>query len=187
MEHNREKLISFYYGHRRMPTYSEIMKFTGYRSKSAVDYFIEKLITDGVVTKDPSGKLIPKRLWSPVKVLGTVEAGFPSAAEEELVDTMSLDDYLITRPESSYILKVKGDSMIDAGIHEGDMVIVERTNNHKEGQIVIAEVDGEWTIKYLRMKAGKPYLMPANKKFPPIYPTEELKIAAVVRAVIRKY
>lgn len=187
MDKHREKLISFYYGERRMPTYSELMKLTGYRSKSAVDYFVQKLIAEGVVAKDASGKLIPKRLWSPVKVLGTVEAGFPTPAEEELADTMSLDDYLIRNPEASYILKVKGDSMIDAGIREGDMVIVERTANHKEGQIVIAEVDGEWTIKYLRKKDGKIFLEPANKKFKPIYPTEELKIAAVVRAVIRKY
>lgn len=187
MQTNRDKLISFYYGERRMPSYSELMKLTGYKSKGAVDYFVNKLIEDGVIEKDGSGKLIPKRLWSPVKVLGTVEAGFPTAAEEELADTMSLDDYLIKNPDASYILKVKGDSMIDAGIHEGDMVVVERTPNHKEGQIVIAEVDGEWTIKYLRRKDGKLFLEPANKKFKPIYPKEELKIAAVVRAVIRKY
>jgi repressor LexA len=119
--------------------------------------------------------------------LGNIEAGFPSAAEEELTDTMSLDEYLIENKEATYILRVKGDSMVDAGIHEGDMVIVERKNNFKNGDIVIAEIDNEWTIKYLRKNGGVTYLEPANKKYKPIYPKEELKIAAVVKAVIRKY
>ena len=87
-----------------------------------------------------------------VPLLGIVEAGFPSPAEEELIDTMSLDEYLIENKEASYILRVKGDSMIDAGIREGDLVIVERTNAPRVGDIVIAEVDGEWTMKYLRKR-----------------------------------
>ena len=171
-----------------MPSYSEIMKITGYKSKSAVHYFIEKLIENGLVIKDAKRQLILQRnVAGEVRVLGTVEAGFPSAAEEELADTISLDDFLISNKEASYILKVKGDSMIDAGICEGDMVIVERTSNIKDGNIVIAEIDGEWTIKYYRNRSGKIFLEPANKKFKPIYPTEELKVAAVVKAVIRKY
>ena len=122
-----------------------------------------------------------------IPFLGLVEAGFPSPAEEELSDTMSFDDYLIDNKEASYILKVKGDSMIDAGICEGDMVVVERTNSPKPGNIVIAEIDGEWTMKYLRVRAGKYYLEPANKNYKPIVPEGELKIAAVVKAVVRKY
>ena len=122
-----------------------------------------------------------------IPFLGLVEAGFPSPAEEELSDTMSFDEYLIDNKEASYILKVKGDSMIDAGICEGDMVIVERTNSSKPGDIVVAEIDGEWTMKYLRVRGGKYYLEPANKKYKPIVPEGELVIAAVVKAVVRKY
>ena len=77
--------------------------------------------------------------------------------------------------------------MKDAGIFEGDMVIVERDAQAKIGDIVIAEVDGEYTIKYLREKAGKLYLDPANKDFKPIYPENELSVIAVVRSVIRKF
>jgi repressor LexA len=120
-------------------------------------------------------------------LLGLVEAGFPSPAEEELFDTMSFDEYLIDNRDASYILKVKGDSMIDAGIQEGDMVVVERTNDAKPGQIVIAEIDGQWTMKYLRKRGTAYYLEPANRKYRPIVPTEGLKIAAVVKAVVRKY
>ena len=80
-------------------------------------------------------------------VLGYVIAGFPTPAEEELRDLLSFDEYLITRPNSSFILKVSGDSMINAGILPGDLVIVEKGRNPKTGDIVIAEVDGKWTMK----------------------------------------
>lgn len=170
-----------------MPSVSEAMKLLGYRSKSAAHYFLGQMEEAGLVSRDGQGRLIPKRLRGEVPVLGLVEAGFPSPAEEELADTLSLDEYLIENREATYILKVKGDSMIDAGICPGDMVIVERTNNPKVGDIVIAEVDGSWTMKYLRKRGSGFYLEPANKNYPPIHPTEELKIAAVVRAVIRKY
>ena len=77
--------------------------------------------------------------------------------------------------------------MIEAGIMEGDMLLVERTDKAKPGMIVIALVDGERTIKYLRQERGAYFLEPANKKFKPIHPENELRIEAVVKAVIRKY
>lgn len=85
------------------------------------------------------------------------------------------------------MLEVKGDSMIDAGIQEGDLVLVERGREPKIGDIVIAEVDGGWTMKYYRKKGSTIYLEPANKRYGPIFPTHDLKIEAVVRGVIRKY
>lgn len=187
MDNTREKIISFYKNNRRMPSYSEIMKLTGYKTKSAVAYVINKLIDEGVVSKDHMGKLIPNNLLDQTRVLGLVEAGFPSPAEEELSDTISFDEYLIDNKEATYILKIKGDSMKDAGIKEGDMVVVERGANYKDGDIVIADVDGQWTIKYFRSRGGKVFLEPANENYKPIYPKEELIISAVVKAVVRKY
>ncbi|OHA33827.1 MAG: repressor LexA [Candidatus Taylorbacteria bacterium RIFCSPLOWO2_01_FULL_45_15b] len=187
IENYKNKITEFYKSKRRMPTYVETMKLVGFKSKNAVFKLVNKLSDDGFLTKDKNGRLAPAKIYGELRLLGLVEAGFPSAAEEELADTMSLDEYLIPNKDSSYILKVKGDSMIDAGIHEGDMVIVERTNNPKEGEIVIAEIDGAWTMKYFRKKYGKPYLEAANKKYKPIFAENELKIAAVVKAVVRKY
>jgi repressor LexA len=186
-EKYKKKIRDFYKSKGRMPSYGEIMKLLGFRSKGSVTKLVRRLENDKFLSRDSSGRLIPEKLHSPLKVLGLVEAGFPSPAEEELVDVMNLDDYLIENKESAYLLSVKGDSMIDAGIMPGDLVIIERTNNIKEGQIVIAEVDGEWTMKYLRKKNGKMYLEAANKNYKPIYPKEELKIDAVVRGVVRKY
>jgi SOS regulatory protein LexA len=185
----RDEMTSFYRTHKRMPTFSELMKLWRYKTKSAVSYRLEQMIDAGFVRKDPKGHLIPHNFDEGVRLLGLVEAGFPSPAEEELLDVMSFDEYLTPNKESSYILKVKGDSMIDAGIREGDMVIVERRASYKVGQIVIASVDGEYTMKYLRSAQGGKnyYLEPANERYKPIYPRESFRIEAVVTAVVRKY
>jgi len=170
-----------------MPSFSEMGELTGIRSKGAVSKFINKLIQNNVLEKDEKGKLIPKSIAAAARVLGTVEAGFPSPAEEELADTMSLDDFLIQNPQSTFLLKVSGDSMSGAGILPGDMVIVDKGQSPKSGDIVIAEVDGEWTMKYLRKRGSDVALIPANPKYKPIKPERELKIAGVVTAVVRKY
>lgn len=187
MNEYKDKIISFYRRNRRMPSYQEIMSLVGFKSKNAVYKLIEKLIDEGVVTKDSKGKLIPSQRLDEVPILGLVEAGIPTQTDEELTDTISIDEYLIRKKDATYILEVKGDSMIDAGIHERDLVIVERGGEVKIGDIVIAEVDGGWTMKYYKKKDGKVYLDPANKNYKPIYPTQELRIAAIVKGVIRKY
>ena len=186
-EEYKKKLVAFYETHRRMPGYKEIMAITGFRSKNAVFKFIGKLVEDGVVRKDAEGRLSPASFGNGLRLLGLVEAGFPSAAEEELLDVIDFDEYLTPNKESSYILKVKGDSMIDAGIQPGDMVVVERRTSYKPGQIVIANVDSEFTMKYLRQSGEKYHLEPANKKYKPIYPKESFSVEAVVTAVVRKY
>jgi repressor LexA len=145
------------------------------------------MVAEDMLEKDAAGKLLPGRAFHALPILGTVTAGFPSPAEEELTDTMSLDEFLITNKEATYILKVNGESMIDAGILPGDMLLVERGAKPHDGDIVIAQVDREWTMKYFRRRGQQVFLEAANKDFKPIHPTEELKIAAVVRAVIRKY
>ncbi len=170
-----------------MPTYAEIMSLVGFKSKNAASKLVHKLIGEGVLDKDSSGRLIPNKLIGEVPMLGLVEAGFPTVAEETILDTISIDEYLINDKDKTYLLEVKGDSMIEAGIQEGDLVVAERASNPKEGDIVIAEVDGGWTMKYFRRKDGTVYLEPANKKYRPIYPEYDIKIVAVVTGVVRKY
>lgn len=181
-----DKILSFYQNHKRMPVYTEIMKLLGFKSKNAVYKLVHKLIDEGILTKDSSGRLIPQRLLGDIPLLGLVEAGIPTTAEE-ILDTMNIEEYLIKEKDSTYMLKVKGDSMIEAGIHEGDLVIAVRRSDAKDGDIVIAEVDGGWTMKYFRKDGDKVYLEPANKKYSPIYPEYDLHIGAIVKGVIRKY
>jgi repressor LexA len=185
---SRIRAISgFYYQKGRMPSFSEIAKLAGFRSKNAVYKLINKLEKQKVLQRDAKGRLIAGSIASPVKMLGTVEAGFPSPAEEELADNLSLDDLLIHNREATFLLKVSGDSMSNAGILPGDMVLVDKGEVPRSGDIVIAEVDGEWTMKYLRKRGESVMLLPANPKYQPIKPKRELKIAGVVTAVVRKY
>ncbi len=180
-------ISGFYHQKGRMPSFSEIGEMAGLRSKNAVFKLVGKLERLNILKRDEKGKLIPGSISTPVRVLGAVEAGFPSPAEEELVDTLSLDDLLIQNREATFLLKVSGDSMSGAGILPGDMVIVDRGQTPKSGDIVIAQVDGEWTMKYLRKRGDSVTLVPANPKYQAIRPKNELKIAGVVTAVVRKY
>ncbi len=170
-----------------MPTYTEMAKLFGYASKNSVSKLVNQWRDIGFVQKDDTSHLIPGSLFYRVRVLGIVEAGFPTEAEEAELDTLCLDDFLVEDKDSSYMLRVKGDSMIDASIREGDYVIAERTQNAKLGEIVIAELDGGFTMKYLRQDKNGFYLEPANKTMKNIYPAEDLKVVAVVRSVVRKY
>jgi len=183
------KIANFYKRNRRMPNYAEIMALLKFKSKNSVTKLVTKLEQQGVIETDSKGFLIPKKLFGSIRILGTVEAGFPSPAEEELVDTMTLDEWLIKNKEATYMLKAKGDSMIEAGIMEGDMILVDRSKEAKNGDIVIARLNDGWTVKFLSKKGNTVMLVPGNKKYKNIIPKEgdELEIAAVVTAIIRKY
>jgi len=181
------KLESFYSENKRMPTYSEMMKLFCFKSKNAVFQVVEKLVEAGIVAKDHLGRLVPSETFGEVPMLGFVTAGLPASVEEELTDTVNLDDLLVKNKSITYMLEVDGDSMIDAHIEKGDMVLVEKCNHANDGDIVIAEVDGEFTMKYLRKEGSKTWLEPANKKYKPIYPEHSLNVVAILKAVIRKY
>ncbi len=180
-----EVIRDFYRAEGRMPSFTEVAETFGYKSKNAAFELVEKLVDNGLLSKDARGRL---RLASAgVRVLGTVQAGLPTAAEEDFSETVSLDSYLVERPESTFLVKVQGDSMIDAGIREGDMVLVERGRTAKEGDIVVARVDGEWTLKTYEKREGRPVLVPANKRYSMIRPQEELTFGGVVIGSVRKY
>lgn len=181
-----DKILDFYQKKGRMPTYSEIADMFGWRSKNSVYKFILKLQGFNLLKKDSKGRILPPSRGR-LRVLGSIEAGFPSPAEEELCDTLSLDRWLIENPSSTFLLKVSGDSMCEAGILPGDLVLVDKAQTPKNGDIVVAEVDGQWTMKYLKKKGNEVILLPANSKYKPIKPKSELKIGGVVTAVIRKY
>lgn len=182
----QEKITTFYQDHRRMPSYAEMMKLFGFKSKNAVYRVVMKLVAAGVITKDKLGKLIPSAGFDDIPLVGYVKAGLP-APGDVLTDTLNIEEYLVPKKANTYLFEVDGDSMIDEHIADGDIVIAERTNTAKDGDIVIAQVDGEFTMKYLRSKSGKLWLEAANKNYKPIYPQYELTVVAIVRGVMRKY
>jgi SOS-response transcriptional repressor LexA len=184
----KQRIVSFCKQNRRVPGYKEFQQITGFKSKNAVFKLISKLVDEHVLEKDSNGKLSMKSLFGELPMLGVVEAGIPTLVSNDFIESTSVESFLLgdVRGET-YMLEVKGESMIDAHIAEGDMVLVERTQTPKVGDIVIALVDGGWTMKFYRIdKKGRAYLEPANEAFSNIYPEYELDIRAVVRAVIRK-
>jgi len=119
-------------------------------------------------------------------IVGVAPAGFASPAAEMLGDAITIDDYLVEHPSSTVLVKVSGESMINAGINDGDMLVVERKNNPKLNSIVVAMVDGDFTIKYLRKDKQGMYLEPANDAFPIIRPELGLEIYGVMVGLFRK-
>ncbi len=180
-------LRAFYRSHGRMPSYREIAELFHFKSKNAAFRLAAKLIKQRIIGKDATGRLIPLSLQGGISLLGHIHAGFPTPVDEESSERMSLDEFLIEKPDSSFLVKVEGDSMIDAGIRPGDFVVVERGGNPKEGDIVVAHIDNEWTLKYFSKIGGKICLTSANTRMSPLYPSTELRIAGIVKSVARKY
>jgi SOS regulatory protein LexA len=185
MEQYKKKIEAFYTRHKRMPGYTEMCTLFGFASKNAVAKVVQKLVDAGLVQKDEKGRLIPFFLEEEIPLLGYVEAGLPSPAEEMTLDRITMHELLLGKKEKMYLLRVKGLSMVDAGIFEGDLLLVERTESARVGDIVVANFDGEWTVKYLREKRGKKYLEAANSDYADMYPEHSLEIGGVVRSVIR--
>lgn len=187
MDTYKQQLQNFYRTHKRMPGYSEMCTLFGFASKNAVAKVVEKMVDAGLVQKDSRGKLVPLALGDEIPLVGYVEAGLPSPAEEQALDHITMEELLLGEKEKMYLLRVKGLSMIDAGIHEGDLLLVEKTDQARVGDIVVANLDGEWTVKYLREKRGRKYLEAANEDYADLWPEESLEVGGVVRSVIRTY
>ncbi len=181
-------LRQFWRMERRPPTYAEMLDLFGYRSKNAVFGLLAKLEDAGYVAKDPNGRiaLLPK-LTGTVRILGSIAAGFPTQEEQQEAEAITLDEYLVKKPDQTFMLTVRGDSMIDAGILPGDIVLVEKGGSPRLNDIVVARVDEEWTLKYYMRDAAGVRLDPANSKYKFIRPRHSLEIGGIVRAVIRKY
>jgi len=118
-----------------------------------------------------------------------VQAGFPSPAEDFAVKRIDLTEVLVTHPQATFLLRVSGESMKDAGIFDGDMLVVDKAIKPRHGHIVVAVVDGEFTVKYLHMRAGRVKLKPANVTFPEILPKDgqTLEVWGVVTSSIKRF
>lgn len=177
-------LKNFYRKNRRLPSYSEMLKIFNVASKRTIYEYIQQLIDEGFI-KRVNKKLSPTKRFFALPVLGMIQAGFPILAQQSR-SYLTLDEYFIEKPDNSFLLKVHGDSMINVGIFEGDLVVIEQKGDFKAGDIVLAEIDNEWTLKILKKEKGRTYLEAANPMYPPFYPKRELKIHGIVRAVMRK-
>jgi DNA polymerase V len=117
-----------------------------------------------------------------------ISAGFPSPADDFKETRISLDRELVKNKEATFYARVSGDSMVGAGLDDGDLLVIDRSKNPENGKIAICLVDGEFTVKRIKKDKKKLYLMPENKKYKPIELKEEneLIIWGVVEYVIKK-
>lgn len=122
----------------------------------------------------------------PVLFQSAIEAGFPSPADDVVEQELDLNAFLVKRPAATFFLRVKGNSMIKAGIHEGDILIVDRSVEPRDRKIVIASLNGELTVKRLSLKKEGVFLVAENDAFPAIRvtPEQEMQIWGVVTTVI---
>ena len=182
-----ELIRRFYRKNKIMPTYDELCLLLGFKSKNAAFKLVNKLVEENFIEKMDKGRLKPGPHLLGLPLFNSVQAGMPTTEEETLLDHVDLNDYLVKNPSRTILINVRGDSMIDAGIHEGDKVVVEIGSVTRVGDIVVAEVDGAFTVKYLdKSPNGQIILQTGNEKYPPIIATKELKMFGKVVGVVRK-
>ncbi len=177
------------------PSLADLALAFGVKSKNAVAKVVNVLVREACIEKDPKGRIkiidMPDQEEAPsmgmLPLFGPISAGFAAPVEEQAEEMISLDTFLVGDRSSTFLLRVKGDSMIDAGIFEGDIVIVNRKKTPRVNDIVVGALDGEFTLKRLKNNKGKHYLQAENENYPDMYPLEELQIAGVVEGTMRKY
>jgi SOS regulatory protein LexA len=181
------KLQDYYSKYRILPSFSGIGALVGIKSKSAVSAMVGRLIKVGYLAYAPDRRLQPSKRFFEREIVGTIRAGNPQPANDTREDICSIDDYLIDTPSRTMMLTVKGDSMVDAGILQGDTIIVKKGAPANVGDIVVAIVDNEFTVKYLEQDKVGFFLRPGNKVFTNIRPQDHLEIYGLVVGVFRKY
>lgn len=182
------KLRDYYADARRIPSQQRIAALIGF-SKAAARKFLERLEMQGFLARTPDDDAwVPaKRFFERLLADATVPAGMPVLANDVGGDPFFVDDYLVRTPSRTAMIPIKGESMIDAGINDGDIAVVERGTTASAGDFVVAIVDNEFTLKELAIERGKFILRPHNKAFPVIRPQGSLEIYGVMVGLVRRY
>ena len=178
-------LKRFYKNNGFVPSYSQMLKLFDLKSKDSISYQIDKWIKKGILEKIDK-TLVPTDKFFAIPILGNIKAGIPGDVYAEN-NYISAREFLSEDPDRNFLLKVSGDSMIEAGINDGDFVFLDNQKNPKNGDVVAANIDDQWTLKYFFKEKNNLILKPANKNYQNFVPTKKLEIAGVVIKVIRKY
>ena len=183
------RLRDYYAENRRIPSFQRIAELMGFASKAAASKLMDRLAGAGFFERAPDDEAwIPgERFFERSLAEMAVRAGAPDMIEGSQGQLFLVDRYLVRQPSRTVMVPVKGDSMIDAGIHDGDIVVVVRTKAANAGDFVIAIVDDEFTLKELALEKGKFVLKPHNPAYPVIRPQGELEIFGVVTGLVRRF
>ena len=181
-------LQGYYAEHRVLPSYARLMSLLGFASKSAVKKVLERLENAGMLERTLDGDWAPsERFFERAIATQPVPAGTPISADADIHEQISIDRFLIDQPAKTVLIRVKGDSMVDAGIRHGDLAVVERKTEASQGDIVVAVVDDEFTLKTLARDKDGYHLLPANPNYSVIRPNGKLEIFGVLVGLVRRY
>lgn len=183
--------------HGKSPTIREMREHFNVSSDNSILKHLKALKEKGYIEKDDTprgikllesvkGKLVDSTTVN-LPLLGFIPAGGPVLTDEFVQSWVNVGEDIAQGSEGLFILKVSGDSMVDAGIIEGDLVIADTNKEAKNGDVVVALIDNENTLKRLIKEGGKMYLKAENKKYDDIHPVEELVVQGVVKSLIRQY
>jgi repressor LexA len=172
--------------HQAFPSMAKLCSVLGLSSTGSVFALVGRLVDAGYLERT-EGRIAPSRKFFARPVIGPVRAGLPQPVSQEEPELLTIDDYLIDDANRTTLHRVRGDSMRNVGILDGDLVVVEHNTPTKPGDIVVAYVDNELTVKTLKLDdKGAYYLQPENEAFQPIVPTTSLELLGVVIGSLRR-
>lgn len=183
------RLRDYYARHQTLPSYAQISKLLRFKAKNAALMLARRLAENRFLQPGPGGRLVPgARFFERACLDDSVPAGTGEPGEwSGGIGHHAIDRLLVDTPSKTLLVPVRGDSMSGAGVLDGDLAVVEKSEHANHGDFVIALVDGRQTFKELRMKQRKAMLVPHNERYSPITPHGELSIVGVVRGIIRRY
>ncbi|GAB3555017.1 hypothetical protein GCM10027343_43590 [Noviherbaspirillum agri] len=172
-----------------LPSYSEIAKVLGFKAKNAAFKLAQRLIASGHLARSAGGRLAPGPAFFTLELSDDeVRAGFGADGNATgLVQAQALDQLLLAKPSKTVLVKMRGDSMQNAGILSGDVAVVETSLQALTGDIVVAEIDGSHTIKEFRNDRGQPRLVSHGMESTAATPEKTLNIIGIVRGIVRSY
>lgn len=175
------------YGTDALPSLESIRQDLNYKSRNSVAQYINTLKKIHLL-EERSGRLYVSNTARGAVLFDTkVRAGFANALDDIVDKMISFDEELSLNNPSVFVFKVAGDSMIDLGIFEGDYVSIKKSSDARDGDIVLANVDGIFTLKTYRKRGGKVWLEPANSNYSNIYPKSTLTIFGIATGIARKF
>ncbi len=181
------RLQDYYARWRSFPAYGPLRDVLGLASRDGVVKVLHRLQAAGFLERTPAGRWTPtERFFARPLADAPAPAGMPAALPDS-GDEFGIDAWLVRQPSRTVLMPVTGDSMIDAGIHSGDRVVVEREASARQGDVVVALIDGEFTVKTLAEENGEVVLRPANPAYPVLRPGKRLQVFGVVVGLIRNY
>jgi repressor LexA len=184
-----QALREYFHVRRTFPSYAELSNVLGFKGKAGAFKLAQRLIETGHLEATASGRLAPTDRFFELPVLddklgaGTIDINSWSGG----LEAHELDRLLVEHPSKTVLVKIRGDSMVDAGMLDGDTAVVERAESATSGDFVAAIVDGQCTIKELRFEHSKAVLVPHNKNYQIIRPCYDVRILGVVKGIFRTY